>query len=206
MLCAAACGSTWGVADLRRRGLLVRMVECTEHILCWECTQQLVRWSVRKGVGYFYCPLCRCEVREVVRDGGGRSSVQFSVPELASRAAAADRAAAKGRRREKREQEQRQEQAEQEARKQQIEAQLNTELGSEAACNMLAGMLIHMAKQRAPRPNERVRKADADFADRYLWSQAVAARFPVTARLCSSEAGPAVYALARDLVYSLLER
>ena len=79
MLCAAACGSTWGVADLRRRGLLARMVGCSEHILCWDCTQRLVRWSIAKGVGYFKCPLCRCEVREVVRDGAEVADHQFSL-------------------------------------------------------------------------------------------------------------------------------
>ena len=201
-LCAAACGSQWGVAEMRKRGLLVRMVECEEHILCWECTQHLVRWSVQRNVSYFRCPLCRCEVKEVVRDGGGRSIAQFSVRELGSRAAAQDRAAAEDRRRQEREHRQQQQQAEQQVREQQIAAELSTELGSAAARDALEHMLIQIAKLRAPRPNECVRRSDPAFADRFL--AMVGAHFPVTARLCDSDHVDCV--LARDLVYSLLKR
>jgi hypothetical protein len=53
MLCAAHCGRSWGVAELRRRGLLVRMAECTDHILCWECTLSMVDWAQTNNVNYF---------------------------------------------------------------------------------------------------------------------------------------------------------
>ena len=201
--CAAGGGcAARGVAEMRKRGQLVRMAECQEHVLCWDCTQRLVRWSVQNNVSYFRCPLCSCEVREVVRDGGGRSVAQFHVRDLGNSQASADKAAAVERRRQQREQRQQQEQAEQLVRKQQIANELGAELGSVVACRALEDMLIRLAKQRAPRPNERIRRADPDFADRYL--SMVGPHFPVTAHLCSSD--PVDSVLARDLVFSLLER
>ena len=103
--------------------------------------------------------------------------------------------------RQERERRQQQQQAEQQVHEQQIADELSTELGSAAARSALTRMLIQMAKHRAPRPNECVRRSDSAFADRYL--AMVGAQFPVTARLCDSD--HADHVLARDVVYSLLE-
>ena len=162
---------------------------------------ELVRWAARNKVSYFKCPLCRVEVHEVVRDGGGKSVARHTVCQLVRQQSADDRAAAQERARQQQQQQQQQQQAQQQQRQQQIADELHMELGSAAACRALQTMLIRMAKQRAPRPDECVCRADPDFADRYL--AMVGADFPVTARLCSSD-DPDLSVLARDHVYSLL--
>ena len=72
---------------------------------------ELVRWAARNHVSYFRCPLCRVEVHEVVRDGGGRSVARHRVCQLVRQQSADDRAAAQERARQQQQQQQQRRQA-----------------------------------------------------------------------------------------------
>ena len=202
MLCAAACGCAWGVAELRRRALLARMVECKDHILCWDCTLKLVEWAERHDVNYFRCPLCRCEVRQVVRDGGGRSVAQHTVHDLVAQRKADRKAADRERARQREEQKQQRQRAQQQRREQEIADELRAELGSAEARTELKRRILQMVLLRSPRPHDRLRRADPSCRDCYLTT--VGDRFPITARLCGSDDSE-TSVLARDIVFSLLE-